>query len=191
MNNENRLSTVTKDYLTQFHCILDEMTEDMTSATLNDSISENFIVQMIPHHHAAIAMSQNLLRFTTNISLQDIATETIARQTQGIDDMRDIMGACSRVTNCQQDICLCQRTTNQIMQTMFSSMDHAPCNNDINISFIKEMIPHHQGAIEISKTTLQYDISPDLVPILESIITSQEQGIHQMQQLLRCINSCR
>lgn len=36
MNNQNRLSTVTKDYLAQFHCILDEMTEDMTSATLND-----------------------------------------------------------------------------------------------------------------------------------------------------------
>lgn len=151
-------------------------------------ISENFIVQMIPHHHAAIAMSHNLLRFTTNLPLQDIATEIISEQTQGIDDMRKIMDACSRTTNCQQDICLCQRTTNQIMQTMFSQMDHSPCNNDININFINEMIPHHRGAIEISKTTLQYDISPDLIPILESIITSQEQGIYDMQKLLRCMN---
>ena len=187
MSYPNRLSNETKDYLAQFHCILDEMSEDMTSATLNDSISENFIVQMIPHHHAAIEMSKNLLRFTTNIPLQDMAAEIITEQTQGIEDMKKIMGSCSRVTNCRQDICLCQRTTNQIMQTMISGMDHSPCDNDINISFIKEMIPHHQGAVEISMTTLQYDISEDLIPILQSIIKSQEQGIRQMRQILRCL----
>ena len=49
------------------------------------------------------------------------------------------------------------------------------------------MIPHHQGAVEISMTTLQYDISEDLIPVLQSIIKSQEQGIRQMRQILRCL----
>lgn len=186
MNNQNRLSNVTKDYLTKFHCILDNMIEDMSSAELNESISENFIVQMLPHHHAAIEMSENLLRFTTNVSLQDIATSIIAEQTKGMEDMKKVLNSCSRVTNCNEDVCLCQRATNQSMQTMFRSMENIPCMNNINTSYIKEMIPHHLGAIQISRITLQYDIAEDLTPILESIIVSQEQGVKQLQQLLRC-----
>ncbi len=46
----------TKDYLTRFYEILDEMIKGMESARLTDSISQNFIAQMIPHHRAAIPL---------------------------------------------------------------------------------------------------------------------------------------
>lgn len=42
MNRQCQLSNVTKDYLIEFHCILDEMIQGMTSATLTDSISHNY-----------------------------------------------------------------------------------------------------------------------------------------------------
>ena len=51
----------TKDYLTAFYKILNQMIHGMEQACLTDSISHNFIVQMIPHHKAAIRMSENLL----------------------------------------------------------------------------------------------------------------------------------
>lgn len=40
------------------------MIQGMTDDELDESISHNFIVQMIPHHKAAIEMSQNLLQYT-------------------------------------------------------------------------------------------------------------------------------
>ena len=73
---------------------------------------------------------------------------------------------------------------NRIMQTMFSAMGAACATNQLNTDFLREMIPHHRGAVEMSRLTLQYPVCPELTPILESIIAEQERGIMQMQHLL-------
>ena len=52
------------------------------------------------------------------------------------------------------------------------------------------MIPHHMGAVEMASTTLQFDICPELVPILQAIITSQEKGIAQMEAIASSLH-CR
>lgn len=187
MNNTCTLSNVAKNYLTDFNQILDEMVQKMTSAELSNSISYNFIVQMIPHHMAAIEMSRNILQYTTNVPLQEIATAIITQQTKGIADMQEIQCYCENFNNTEQDLCLYQRRIDQIMQTMFSAMGSAPDTNQINADFMLEMIPHHKGAVEMSQAALQYDICPELKPILQSIIVSQKKGIAQMRQLLRCI----
>ena len=49
------------EYLRRYREILDTMIDEMTNAQLGCSISQNFIMQMIPHHRAAIEMSRNLL----------------------------------------------------------------------------------------------------------------------------------
>lgn len=71
---------------------------------------------------------------------------------------------------------------------MFNGMENAVSTNNINANFMREMIPHHRGAIEMSKNALQYDICAGLRPILNAIITSQQKGIVQMQQLLKYMN---
>lgn len=188
MNHSCTLSYVTKNYLSRFYSILDEMVKGMESAELTDSISLNFIVQMIPHHKAAIEMSENILQYTTNIPLQNIAHNIITEQTQSIENMRKIECVCGECINSKQDICLYQRRVNQIMQIMFSRMENACTTNDINKNFIWEMVPHHRGAIEMSNNALQYDICQGLHPILHAIIRSQQKGIMQMQQLLQSMN---
>lgn len=182
-----KLSEVTKDYLIQFDCIFENMQKGMTSAQLNDSISHNFIVQMIPHHRAAIEMSQNILRYTTNIEVQDIAANIITAQTESIQNMQAIFDTCSCLENTERDVCLYQKRTEQILQTMFCGMRTAYADNCINCNFLREMLPHHKGAVKMSKNALRFEICPALVPILDAIITSQEKGIREMQQLLRCL----
>ena len=188
MRGECRLSDVTKDYLSRFHYILDDMIEGMTTAGLTDSISHNFIVQMIPHHKAAIEMSENILKYTTLVPLQEIAQNIIAEQTKSIEDMRGIESECGEHINLSRDVQLYQRRVSQILHTMFHDMGNAAVTNNINADFMREMIPHHRGAIEMSNNALQYDICPGLHPVLNAIITSQQRGIMQMQQLLKCIN---
>lgn len=188
MYRECKLSNVTKTYLSRFHCILDEMIDGMTTAELTDSISHNFIVQMIPHHQAAIEMSENILKYTTFVPLQQIAQNIITEQTKSIENMREIECGCSECINSKCDVSLYQRRVNQIMQTMFKGMENAVSTNNINANFMREMIPHHRGAIEMSRNALQYDICAGLRPILNAIITTQEKGIMQMQQLLKNMN---
>lgn len=177
-------SIVTNKYLRCYYRILNRMIHEMTYAQLKNSISYNFIVQMIPHHCAAIEMSRNLLRYTTDIPLQEIALGIIREQTKSIHDMKHILCQCSRVKNKPQDICHYQEHVQHITQIMFSDMRNACAENDINISFMHEMIPHHKGAIQMSKHALDFPICPGLVPILDAIIISQQKGVCQMEELL-------
>lgn len=187
MNPSYTFSNVTNTYLNTYHTILDEMIQGMTEAKLSDSISYNFTIQMIPHHRAAIQMSKNLLNYTTNIPLQNIALQIISEQTKSIENMLQIQSHCKSLTNSKQDLYLYQRRMNQVMHMMFFEMENARSTNQINADFIREMIPHHEGAVKMSENTLQYEICPELKPILEAIITSQEKGIAQMQYLLQCM----
>ncbi len=187
MRCSQELSQVTKEYLCRFYEILDNMICGMTGAELTDSISHNFIVQMIPHHRAAIEMSESLLQYTTLVPLQRIAQNIITEQTESIRQMQQALPQCARLANSDQELCLYGRRFHQITQTMFAHMNAACSDNDINGNFMREMIPHHQGAIRMSQNALQYPICPELKPILRSIIISQEKGVGEMQHLLRCI----
>lgn len=185
MDNQHRLSNVAKDYLSTYEKILDNMIQGMTEAPLTDSISHNFIVQMIPHHQAAIEMSNNILRYTTNVPLQDIASGIVEEQTKSIENMRTIEDTCGELSNSARDVRLYQRRVDQILHTMFTRMKHARVSNRIDCAFMWEMIPHHEGAVSMSGNALQFDICSGLTLILEAIISSQEKGIVQMQQLLK------
>ncbi len=80
-----------------------------------------------------------------------------------------------------------QRTVDEIMKIMFTDMKNACADNNISADFMREMIPHHRGAVRLSENALKYDICPELKPILQAIIKSQKRGIVQMEHLLRCI----
>ena len=187
MNCSQQLSDVTTNYLCRFYKILDQMIEGITNAELTDSLSHNFIVQMIPHHRAAIEMSENLLQYTTFVPLQRIAQNIVNEQTKSIENMQSVLPHCAQLSNSEKDLCLYDRRFRQITQTMFSQMRNACSNNNINANSMREMIPHHQGAIQMSKNVLQYPICPELDPILQAIITSQEKGVREMRRLLRCL----
>ncbi len=185
------LSNVAKEYLSRFYCILDNMIKGMKEAELTESISGNFIAQMIPHHRAAIEMSENLLKYTTCIPLQKIAQQIIMEQTKSIEDMLTVESVCLKLQNDSCDVERYESKVDDIIDTMFCAMNNAPDTNQINANFMREMIPHHEGAIEMSRNALQYCICPQLVSILEAIIMSQEQGVAQMKQLLCSIGYYR
>jgi uncharacterized protein (DUF305 family) len=48
-------------------------------------------------------------------------------------------------------------------------------------SYIEGMIPHHQEAIDTSKTTLQTTQDPELKAFLNNVISSQSQEINEMK----------
>lgn len=185
INHSCGLNQAAEAYYATFRCILKKMICEMTNAALTDSVSHNFIVQMLPHHRAAIRMSQNILIYTANQTLQSIATGIITEQTKSIEDMLSIEQCCSACANTLQSLQSYQCQIDQIMQRMFSEMQHACATNRISCDFLREMIPHHQGAVNMSEAALGSQICPQLIPILESIIASQKKGIAEMQDLMR------
>lgn len=190
MTKQEPMSIVTDKYLTCFHNILDQMVQQMNGAKLTNSISCNYIVQMIPHHKAAIEMSCNILQYTTLIPLQEIALSIIKEQTKSIETMEAIRSRCQMFRNQQQKIELFLCHCRQITQTMFEDMRNACSTNDINADFIREMIPHHRGAIQMSRNALQFPVCQELKPVIQSILVSQQNGIREMECLLKTIENC-
>ena len=187
MNQQPNLSLATKSYLSRFYEILDNMMQEMDGAQLTDSISQNFIVQMIPHHEAAVQMSHNLLQYTTCIPLQNMALGIIETQTKGIHEMEAALESCSQPASDSADLALYRRRYGHIVQRMFCAMEQACISNNIDANFIREMIPHHQGAIQMAENALRFSPCPPLVPILQNIVRAQRAGICQMERILRCL----
>ena len=85
MDTNCNTSSDTGVYLAKFYSIFSDMVTAMTAVQNGNSISQNFIERMIPHHEAAIEMSKNILSYTKNEQLKAIAENIIAEQTKSIE----------------------------------------------------------------------------------------------------------
>ena len=66
---------------------------------------------------------------------------------------------------------------------MICRMKNSPRGININLNFVNEMIPHHEGAIAMCENLLQYCIDPRLKCVAETIITEQSQGVKELEEI--------
>ena len=69
------------------------------------------------------------------------------------------------------------------MERMHKDM-MVPPTGDADVDFVRGMIPHHQGAIDMARIQLQFGKDPALHKLSESIIAAQEREIAEMQAWL-------
>ncbi len=170
-------------YLKRFDEILDEMEQKMLSQNITDNITKNFIECMIPHHQAAIYMCQNLLEYTNYMPLEEIAKSIIKTQTRGIEQMRKIYETTCGYCNSTMDVEAYMERYLAITKNMIDRMRNSRRTTNINLNFVSEMIPHHEGAIGMCNNLLQYYIDPRLRRVANSIIKEQSEGVMQLKQI--------
>lgn len=56
---------------------------------------------------------------------------------------------------------------------------------DADVDFVRGMIPHHQGAVEMAKIVLEHGKDPELKKLAEDIVKAQETEIAFMQEWLK------
>lgn len=170
-------------YLKRFDEILCQMADRMLKANITNNITLDFIHCMIPHHQAAIYMCENLLHYTTYPPLQKIARNIIEMQTRGIEQMEEIARTTPRVYNSAFDVKCYMEKYFEITHHMIDRMKNSPRCCNINLSFIGEMIPHHEGAISMCENLLQYRIDSRLRSVAETIIQEQSQGVKELMEV--------
>lgn len=107
-----------------------------------------------------------------------IATLVLSASAQAADKMSMPMDGGQATTPAQQSY---QAGMDKMHQQMMAGMKES----DPDKAFAEGMTAHHQGAIEMAKTELQYGKDPEMRALAEAIIKAQQPEIDQMQSWLK------
>lgn len=71
-----------------------------------------------------------------------------------------------------------------VNMTMHQDMMVEP-TGDVDVDFVRGMIPHHQGAVDMAKIVLKHGKDPELRKLANDIVASQEKEITFMKEWLK------
>jgi uncharacterized protein (DUF305 family) len=71
------------------------------------------------------------------------------------------------------------------MNQMHAVMHSVESSGNSDTDFVRLMLPHHQGAIDMAKAELMHGQDPQMRRLAQEIITDQESEIELMQLWLR------
>ena len=184
MANTYLLSDEAKRYLCCYYQILDGMIQGVSAARLTQSISHNYIVQLLPQHRAAVRLCRNLLEVSNDGAVRRLAQRIAARETEAIEQLEAELDSAGQLTSPQMDLRLFQRRAELIFREMYAQMGAVPEGNRPDVLFLRQLLPQRQGGVRAARTALRYEVSTGLAPLLRSAIDAQSREMRQLRTLL-------
>ena len=117
------------------------------------------------------------LLFCAGAALIAAASASTSAEDMGMlatDHMR--MGAAAGTADSSKAFAAVNRKMHAAMTLRFTG--------DADADFVKGMIPHHQGAIDMAKIELQYGKDPEIRKLAEDVVKAQEAEITEMNAWL-------
>jgi len=80
---------------------------------------------------------------------------------------------------------------NASMDKMHMAMAAIRHSGNADVDFVRLMLPHHQGAIDMAKVQLLHGKDPQMRRLAQEIVTDQQLEIELMQRWLKARQSAR
>ena len=158
-------------------CGDDETNRNSKSSAGGNGVDRAFVADMIPHHESAIEMAKIAQQRGESPFVKELADDIASSQSNEI--------ATLRREDEGLEIAGVKRGSLGVPAHMMG-MDDDPAKlktaDPFDEAFIKMMIPHHEGAIEMAKVELAKGEDPELKELAQDIIDAQQREIAAMRK---------
>ena len=139
-----------------------------------------FIDTMSAHHQAAVDMASLVPKRAAHAEIQALAADIMLGQLKEISDMKAWRSQWFKDA---------PPALNMEMPGMHDSMRGADMKNleslngnEFDLEFIRQMIPHHEGAVQMARDAAQRATKPQLKTLAAAIVSAQEAEIAKMKK---------
>lgn len=166
--------------------IMKDMMEAMENVSKAESPSIHFLKGMIPHHQAAIEMSESLLKYGgENKAIKKIADDIIRVQAVEIKQMEAMITELKvdKEIDKTKQMTYLKESNEMFHGTMSSHTMTSP--QSVDEAFAEGMIMHHEMAVDMSNAILGYTDNIKIKKMAQEIIDVQREEIAQMKELIK------
>ncbi|MEO5948735.1 MAG: DUF305 domain-containing protein [Chitinophagaceae bacterium] len=153
------------------------MMNKMKEMKMSGNVDVDFVNMMMIHHQGAIDMATSEISSGKNDSIKSLARSIVKDQENEIAAMRKWLEKNKDYKSSAGD------NSMKLMESMKSmSEDDMKMSGDTDKDFVMMMIPHHEGAIEMSEVEIKYGSDPEIKKMAQGIIDKQKAEIKIMEE---------
>ena len=155
------------------------MMDTMKAVKMTGDFDIDYANMMIKHHSGAIAMSEKELRFGKDEKIKGIAEHMITAQKEEINHLQSFLKnyKSSGMKHGEGDM-------EKSMNDMESKMKNIGMSGNFDKDFVSLMIPHHEGAIAMSKLQLTNGMNDKLKQLAQKGIAEQTKEVEEFKTWL-------
>lgn len=140
-----------------------------------------FLADMIHHHKGGVDMAKLALERSKDSHLKEMNQKMISDQESEIDQMT---GWLNRWHQKKPEDHAMHPESKAMADDHLQKLKDAK-DSDFDKIFLKLMIQHHRGAVDMSEAVVKKTTKPELKELAQKIIIAQKEEIHHMEAMLK------